>query len=422
MVYVDDSTHRADVPPSIDLAGHMRELGRALLPALLIALLVGAAVFYVRSELTEEQYSASIVTEVKPSQTLIPGDAFIEQMRAPFIELASDTGVLDEVVSQVNTDMTATELESNLSLAPGTSPALLIFEVTAGSPELALELAQAMVAEVSQTADENYARDTAGQVERLQASIAEQEARVASLAPDDPARIPAETQLAALREQLSTAQNTVGDQLVILASPPQSTEPVAPKPLSEALVAGLAALIVAAELIVLMRGRFGSKPSRSWARRAAKKSGAKYDTGLADSLPPVLVAKIDALTKDGIEPSTSARHSAPRRDAVIVVLVGDDAAYKPPASHSSYSAPRRSPVVTMGLTDEWWRAVDVADVDTVVVLLSKGGRDRKDAERTLRRIAEFDRPAYLLLQSKSKHRPSARETATQNTEVDSNAG
>lgn len=76
----------------------------------------------------------------------------------------------------------------------------------------------------------------------------------------------------------------------------------------------------------------------------------------------------------------------------------------------------------MGLTDEWWRAVDVADVDTVVVLLSKGGRDRKDAERTLRRIAEFGRPAYLLLQSKSKHRPSARESATQNTEVDSNAG
>ncbi len=421
-MYVDDAAHRADVPPSIDLAGHMRELGRALLPALLIAVLVGAAVFYVRSELTEKLYSASIVTEVKPSQTLIPGDAFIEQMRAPFIELSSDTEVLGEVASQVGTDMTASELDSNLSLSPGTSPALLTFEVTAESPELARELAQSMVAEVSQTAAENYARDTTSQVERLQASIADQEARVDSLAPDDPARVPAETQLASLREQLATVQNTSGDQLVILASPPQSTEPVSPKPVSEALVAALTALIVAAELIVLLRGRFGSKPTRSWARRVAKKTGAEYDTALADTLPPVLVARIDALARDGVDPPTNARHSTRRRDAVIVVLVGDDAAYQPPESYASYTTPLRSAVVTMGLTDEWWRAVDVADVDTVVVLLSKGGRDRKEAERTLRRIAQFDRPAYLLLQSKSKNRPATRESATQNTEVDSNAG
>lgn len=426
-MHLDDATHRSDVPPSIDLAGHMRELGRALLPALVIAVLVGAAVFYVRSELTDKLYSASIVTEIKPSQTLIPGDAFIEQMRAPFVELSADTDVLNQVLGQVDTDLDAGALQAMVKTAPGTSPALLTFTVEADSPELAQELVQSIVATVSQASQANYARDTQDQVEQAQASIAAEQARVAALPADGPERAAAEAELSELQTQLSSLQSGGGDQLVVLSSPEQSTTPVSPKPLSEALVAALAALIVAAELIVLLRGRTGSKPSRSWARRAAKKTGARFDTGLADTLPPVLVARIDTLQRDGVESYGNARHSARRRDAVIVVLVGDDAAYVPPptyssATHSSATVPQRSAVITMGLTDEWWRAVDIADVDTVVVLLSKGGHDRKDAERTLRRIAEFGRPAYLLLQSKSRTRPSTQPTSTKNTEVQSNAG
>ncbi|MDJ0395794.1 hypothetical protein QMK17_20955 [Rhodococcus sp. G-MC3] len=421
-MHVENATHRSDVPPSIDVAGHMRELGRALLPAFVVALIVGAAVFYVRSELTDKEYSASVVTEVKPSQTLVAGDAFIEQMRGPFMQLATDTDVLNQALGQVDTDLTSSELADELTLTPGTSPALLTFTVTADSPELALELAQSLVSTVAQASRANDARDTQGQVEQVQASVAAAEAKVGTLAADDPARTTATAELANLQGQLSSLQSAGGDQLVVLASPEQSTDPVAPKPLSEALVAALAALIIAAELIVLLRGRFGSKPNRSWARRAAKKNGARFELGLADFLPPILVAKIDALQREGEETSSNARHSANKRDSVIVVLVGEDAAYVPPPTYASAARPKRSAVVTMGLTDEWWRAVDVAAVDTVVVLLSKGGHDRKEAGRTLKRIAEFDRPAYMLLQSKSRKRPEAQSTAPRNTEVESNAG
>jgi capsular polysaccharide biosynthesis protein len=421
-VHVDSATHRSDVPPSIDLAGHMRELGRALLPAIVVALLVGAAVFYVRSELTDKQYSASVVTEIKPSQTLVPGDAFVEQMRAPFVQLAADTDVLNQVLGQVDADLDAATLGGMVTTTPGTSPALLTFEVEADSPELAQELVQSVVATVAQASQANYARDTQDQVEQAQASIAAEQARVSALPADSAERAAAEAELNELQTQLSSLQGGGGDQLVVLSSPEQSTTPVSPKPVSEALVAALAALIVAAELIVLLRGRFGSKPSRSWARRAAKKNGARFDTGLADTLPPILVARIDTLQRDTVETSTNARHSARKRDAVVVILVGDDAAYVPPPTYSPSTVPQRSAVITMGLTDEWWRAVDIADVDTIVVLLSKGGHDRKDAERTLRRIAEFDRSAYLLLQSKSHNRPAPQPTTAQNAEVDSNAG
>lgn len=421
MAPVDDAVHRGDIPPSIDLAGHMKELGRAFVPAFLIALIVGAAVFYVRSELTDKQYSASVVTEIKPAQTLIPGDAFVEQMRAPFIELATDTDVLNRVLSEVDTNMDAGTLSSHVSLVSGTSPALLTFTVTADSPELALQLAQSMVSTVAQAANANYARDTQGQIEQAQASLSAAESKVNALAADDPSRTTAQSELTSLQEQLTQLQSGGGDQLVVLSSPEQSTDPVSPKPLSEALVAALAALIVAAEAIVLLRGRFGSKPSRSWARRAARKNGAKFDPAQSDELPPVLAAKIDTLQRGSAAPVGNARHAASRRDAVIVVLVGDDAVYRPTHGYAAEVASGRPVVVTMGLTDEWWRAVEVSDVDTVAVLVSKGGRDRKAASRTLKRIREFGVPTYLVLQAKGRGRQQDPASTTQNAQVETNA-
>lgn len=118
MAPVDDPVHRGDVPPPIDLAGHMRELGRAFLPALIIALIVGAGVFALREYGTEKQYAASVVTEIRATGEVIPGDAFIEQLRAPFIGLAADNDVLDQVLSQVDTGWDAGELASTSS-SPG---------------------------------------------------------------------------------------------------------------------------------------------------------------------------------------------------------------------------------------------------------------------------------------------------------------
>ncbi|SNS78253.1 hypothetical protein [Rhodococcoides kyotonense] len=421
MAPVDDAVHRGDVPPPIDLAGHMRELGRALLPAFVIALIVGAAVFYVRSELTEKQYSASIVTEIKPAQTLIPGDAFIEQMRAPFTELSTDTDVLNRVLSEVDTDMDAAQLSANVELVPGTSPALLTYTVTADSADTALALAQSMVTTVAQAANANYARDTQGSVEQAQASIAAAEARVDALAADDPNRSTAQSELTELQQQLSQLQSGGGDQLVVLSSPEQNTAPVSPKPMSEALVAALAAWIIAAELIVLLRGRFGSAPNRSWARRVAKKNGAAFDAAVTGDLPPVLAARIDALHRESSAPASNARHAASKRDSVVVVLVGDEAVYRPTHGYAAEAAQGRPVVITMGLTDEWWRAVDVADIDTVAVLLSKAGRDRKAAGRTLKQIHEFGISSFLVLQPKNRKTKPDKTTPKQNAEVESGA-
>ncbi|MEH6795486.1 MAG: hypothetical protein V7694_15260 [Rhodococcus sp. (in: high G+C Gram-positive bacteria)] len=401
---VHDAVHRGDVPPPIDLAGHMRELGRALLPAVIIAALVGAGVFYLRSELTEKQYAASIVTEIEPVQTLVPGDAFIEQMRAPFIQLATDRVVLDQVLSQVDAGMDAAELASSVELSPGTSPALLTVTVTTRSPELAADLAETLVSTMATTSSANAIRDSQERTDEGQSAIDAQQSRVDALPADDPSRPAALSELAELRTRQSELVATAsGDRLVVLSNPEQSATPVSPKPVSEALVAALAALIVAAELIVLLRGRFGRKPSRSWARRVSRKYGAHFDPATGDTMPPAVASRIAALERGDRPASRGARHAAPKGESVVLLLVGEGADFEstrgpgPTAGHHRATA-------EFGLSEQWWHYTDVGDVETVVVLVSKRGRDKKAATTALRRLNDFDIPVHLVLQNKNSTR------------------
>ncbi|KQU44247.1 hypothetical protein ASG84_13115 [Rhodococcus sp. Leaf278] len=401
---VHDAVHRGDVPPPIDLAGHMRELGRALLPALIVAVLVGAGVFYVRSELTDKQYAASIVAEIKPAQTLVPGDAFIEQMRAPFIELATDSDVLDQVLTEVDADMDATELASSVELSPGTSPALLTVTVTTGSQALSADLARAMVSAMASTSSANALRDSQERTDEGQSAIDAQQSRVDALPADDPSRPASLSELAELRTRQSELEATAsGDQLVVLSNPEQSSAPVSPKPVSEALVAALAALIVAAELIVLLRGRLGRKPSRSWARRVSRKYGAHFDPATGDAIPPAVASRIAALERGDRPASRGARHAVPKGDSVVLLLVGEGAAFESAHGEGQATGDRRA-TAEFGLSEQWWQYTDVGEVETVVVLVSKRGRDKKAATAALRRLDHFDIPVHLVLQNKNSSR------------------
>lgn len=392
MPTVDDPAHRGDVP-SIDLAGHFRELGRALLPALVVALVVGGAVFGLRTALVPKQYAATIVSQITPQQTLVPGDAFVEQMRAPFMGLAQDTNVLNQVLSEVNTGWNVDTLKEHVTLAPGPAPQLLIFTATANSPEVAAQIARSMVVTVAQASFANHARDVGRQAEEVQASITAEEARNSTLAPDDPAKAASDRQLSDLRDQLATLQKSSGDQLTILATPEQNTEPVSPRPVSEALVAALATWIVAAELIVFLRSRLGSRPNRSWARRVAQKYRARLDTDTTDegTLSPLAAAVLAQNQRDG---------------RAVAILLGDKAATpKPTVPPDGRGGVPRPVLRPMSLTGEWWQTVNLGRVEAAVVVVSSAGADRKAAERALRRLGDLSIPTYLVLQPARRNRP-----------------
>jgi capsular polysaccharide biosynthesis protein len=405
---VDDPTHRGDVP-SIDLAGHFRELGRAFLPALLIALVVGGAVFGLQTLLVTKQYAASIITEITPSQTLIPGDAFVEQMRAPFMGLAQDTNVLNQVLSAVDTGWNADTLREHVELTPGPAPQLLIFTVTADKPELAQQLARSMVITVAQASFANHARDVGRRTEQVQASITAEEARNSTLAPDDPAKPDSDKELTNLRAQYASLQSISGDQLTILSTPQQNPDPVSPRPLSEGLVAALATLIVAAELIVFLRSRVGTKPTRAWARPVAQKYRARFDADTTDDgvLSPLAAATLAQNQRDG---------------RAVAILLGDKAvAPKPVVPADSRGTVPRPILRPMPLTGEWWQTVNLGRVAAAVVIVSVAGSDRKAAERALRQLADIGIPTILVVQSSRRDRraktPEAPSTPARHTPV-----
>jgi capsular polysaccharide biosynthesis protein len=384
----DDPTHRGVIPAPVDLAGHFKELGRALLPALVIALLVGGAVFGLRTVLTPKEYAASIVTQIRPAQAPVPGDAFIEQLRAPFMGLAQDTTVLNQVLSEVDTNWDAATLSQHVALSPGPSPELLIFTVTANSPEQAQQLVKSMVVTVAQAAFANQQRDTGARLDQVQASIAAEESANSLRAPDDPSRRISDARLADLRSQLSALQ-AGGDSLTVLSTPSADPKPVSPQPISEALVAALVALVVAAELIVLFRSRIGATPNRTWARRMAHRYRAGFDPGAGDpgELPALLSADIAHRLREGLD---------------VLMLHGADAVL--PRNTALPAGPGEAPrrPVSAALDTTWWWHIDPDDVGLGVVLVTTASRDRKAAEEALRQLNALDLPAWLVLQKPRK--------------------
>ncbi|OMC29725.1 hypothetical protein A5740_17275 [Mycobacterium sp. GA-1841] len=387
-----------DVPPPVDLTGHLRDLSRALLPALLIAVLVGAAVFGLRTLLVPKEYAAVVIAEITPAQAPVPGDAFIEQMRAPFVGLAGDGDVLKQVLWEVDTGWDTAELRKHVQLSPGESPALLVFTVTARSPELAGQLARTIVINVARKAAANHATTVARELEGLQAAIAAEQARIGALAPEDPNRARAEERLAQLQGNIGALQNSSSDQLTVLAVPEQDSAPVAPRPVAEGLVAGVATLLVAAELLVWLRGRFGARPNRVWARKAAQKHRAQF--GFGDS------------GMSGLSPSAVAAMARARQAHRPALILRGEAVSSP-----LWNGPESGDGSTwreVSLTDQWWRTMPAGT--EAIVVVSTAGFDRKLADRTLTQLRDMATPTTLVLQISPRRRfKKARKVARSET-------
>jgi hypothetical protein len=392
---IDDHFHRRNVPGPIDLAGHLRELFRVGVPALIIALVVGGALFGLRTAFATRQYSATMFTQIVPGGDVVAGDAFVEQLRAPFVGLAHDRNVLNQVVSSVDTGWDAATLEAHVSTTPGPAPNVLVFGATADSPELAEQIVRSMVNNVGLGALDNHHRDTMREVDQLRAAIAAEQARNDTIDPTDPDKKDSDKKLADLQAQLARVQATGSDQLTVLATPVLSRDPVSPRPIQEAVVAGLVALIVAAESIVLWRSRVGSKPNRTWAWWAARKYGADYDPGGAGGTP--LPALVD-----------SAVVGSQRTGRKVLILLGDGAVFPESAVLPDAVSPTSGPSLVLADVDSaWWRDVDLSAVATAVVAVSTRASDRRLAERAMRQLRILDVPTYLVLQRPNKSRAPA---------------
>ncbi|MBJ7288652.1 hypothetical protein [Williamsia sp.] len=384
---VDAANNRRDVPPPIDLAGHFRDLGRMLLPALVIGALIGGTVFAYLSTQVDKQYSASVVTQVTTQGEIVAGDAFVEQLRAPFQELAVDDGVLSQVLTQVDTGWDTSTLRDHVTLTPGSAPSLLTFGATADDPRTAQQVARAMVAAVAQANEANAARDVSRRVDQIDASIAFEQARNGRLAAGSDARTQSDARLSELRAQRDQVAGAGGDQLTVLSVPVASSSPVSPKPMSTALVAGVIGVIVAAELLVLARGRLGRRNNRIWARRMANKYGARQLVVGGESFD---ASKL-------LYGELAHRH---RRGRSAVILTGESTEVVDVVIPGGTTEDWSQRVERGALSDDWWRDVDLGDLVVAVVVISTRGHDRAATADSLSQLADLGTTRYLVVQNR----------------------
>lgn len=376
------------VPPTFDLVAHVRDLSRVILPALVIALIVGGLVYMVRGSETP-QYESNIVAEVQSGAQLVVTDGNLGQMVAPYVALSTDGAVLADLQNRMGGDWAATGVSGHIAVTPGTSPSLVFVKATAFSQEEADKLARVTIETLndaqsrrnSETLDRRtkVLTDDIARLNSLLATARENDTSTYQTMPDDPA-VTAELDASTAQLSQMRAASANSDRLQLLSAPSGSGLPVAPNPFAQSAVAFLVVLILVAEILVACRGRFGSRVTDSWARRSAKKFGASF---LVQHSPVADMPSNIALT-------LSQRASLGDN---VLVLVGDG------VDTSSWSIPEnlQSRILIQPLKSSWWSVMDSNGTAFAIIAVSAQGISRGEVTDGLRALAEVDVTRSLVL-------------------------
>lgn len=311
------------VPPSVDLVGHARELMRVAIPAAVVAVLVALLVFFVRGN-SAGTYESSLIAEITTSDETTGTDATLGQLIAPYVALSEDSGVVAAVAAELGTDPAT--LGSAFDVGYGSSPTLVTVTARAGSQADADRLAQAVVTQLDRAQTE---RD---RTERLE----------------------------------------------VLSAPAGSGAKVSPQPAAEAGVAFFGVLVLVAELLVALNGRFGSANTPAWARRVARRyrTAVQVDSAEQAQFPLDTVVMLQQRASLG--------------DSVLVLRgtgVRVDVAMFGPTERITVS----------GLEQQWWTDTRTEKLALAVIVVRAQAHERVAVEAAMRALAEIDVPVRLVV-------------------------
>ncbi|MDV8006337.1 hypothetical protein [Rhodococcus sp. IEGM 1318] len=376
------------VPPTFDLVAHVRNLGRVLLPALVLGLLVSGALYMVRGSATPV-YESNIVAEVQAGSQVVITDANLGQLVAPYVALATDNAVVADIQAQMGDAWSGVPVSAFMAVTPGTTPSLLFVKATGYSQLEADKLGRVIVKALDDAQSKRNAETLVRRTKTLNDEVARlntelSDARQESIdnyetpVEDTAVRADLDAKLEQLKQMTTDAGS--GDRLELLSAPAGSGLPVAPKPFVESAVAFLAVTILAAEILAACRGRFGTRMTDAWARRAAKKFGTSL---LLQHSPTAEMPSNVALTVT--QRASLGSH--------VLVLFGEGVAM------DSWVVPEglRSRISQRSLSSDWWSTVDSNAVDFALVVVSVLDADQKDVTDCLRALAEVDVTRSLIL-------------------------
>ncbi|MFC4128046.1 hypothetical protein [Nocardia rhizosphaerae] len=318
----------------VDIAGHLRNLVRALPIATLVAALVGGAVWLVRDG-SPRTYEASLTAQI--SQQSI--GAVFNELTQPYIVLVTESRVLSDVVKN-GLAPSEQDLRPRVSAMTGPAPSLLIITAQAGSPEQAEKLVFAVQQSLDSVASQMRTEAIARSAADLEVHRRAVEDTFTDRLSEDPLRPELSFDARDVAREMEFRQVTGMPRLTVISSP--KSQLVAPHPVQEGLFAGLATLIVVAESVVLARaalrrrngGRGGADPTPPTdggapvgAQQAIAGGGAATTAAPATTEPvrmqPVITGRAATPPPDATEFSASAGPVVARESGAALAGVFD---------------------------------------------------------------------------------------------------
>jgi hypothetical protein len=266
-----DLRQHFNAPPTFDVGNHLRELGRVFIPALIAAIGI-AGVTYLVAASEPDQYQVAVTAKIDSGNVTNLTDVTVNMLAPPFVALSQSKPVLDDILQRSGSSMTSDELAQGLLASVETSPSLVQLSVTAGSPDEARALADAAVKSLDEAGINVWNDKVKKDLQDLQSSAAATAERMAELPDPSPARDVLRADYDAQVQRANQLQATVPTRLGLLAAPGTAVK-VAPKPVQQALVVGLASLLVLVELLAFLNGRVGRRANAAWVRRVTRSRG-----------------------------------------------------------------------------------------------------------------------------------------------------
>ena len=215
---------------------------------------VAAVVVYLISSSKADEYESSALGQIV-STSQASGEVLNEEellsLSNVYDELADTRTVLDIAHEDPAVKDRVAEFNSSVDVSPESRIGVLSFKATTGDPELSAEFANAFA--------RAFASYLGGlQVEQLKTSLAplqEQvnsiEAELAETPASDPDRAGLEIELRAVQEQIAAQSSNPGDSLRIVEQAAPNSNPVAPTPKRDAILAFIIALLLGAVAVYL---------------------------------------------------------------------------------------------------------------------------------------------------------------------------
>ena len=304
----------------MDLTEHFQIIAQNWWRILLAAALVAVGVYFVSTR-RPKVYEASAQLSVVPGQfSQIPASQDTAVFLADtYAQTATTKPVIQRAIKDGKLNISVSTATSDVSASPSSTVGFMTITGKGSSPEAASRLANAVAAALVASVKQQQAQNLADDLQPLQSQITQVNNALNQLPASDPGRSALLDQYTALLQATVTreAQPTDRVELIAAATPPSS--PSSPTPTRDAAFGFLIALVVIAELTVLIRA-VGDRLPRTRDREAIARlfelpvlvsvpSGGENDQRVVEAFR-YLRTSLNAAFHDGSLPRTIAVISA----------------------------------------------------------------------------------------------------------------